>query len=188
MANSIKVAAIVGTVLVAGVACQNSEPERSAGFFYNEMRICVQNQTSQTIDEVVEVANDGTLVNDSGARQDSFSVGLGPQALACHTTSSNIQIPAILLQLDAGSGPSNVVTISNSNSGFRVIVGEDTSLEGAYTGKLNKQEVDVTEGKTFTFQLDQLPGMTIVGYISGDLRSFPNGLKAYQMDLRIIPS
>lgn len=175
--------------LVVGflTACQSSEPEREAGLFYNEMRVCIQNLTSGNVTEAIEVGNDGTLVNDSNVKQDRFDLTLGPQATACHTTSSSIQVPSINFLLDAGNGPSDVVTVKNATDAVRVVVGEDDSFEGFVLGPANKQDVDFTVGKAFTFTLDQLPNAEIVGYTNGQLRTFPNGLKAYTMDLRIVP-
>ena len=126
-------------------------------------------------------------MSDSGTRQDEFEVVLGPGALSCHTTSSSIQVPSINFLLDAGNGPSDVVTVKNATDALRVVVGEDNSLEGFVLGPANKQDVDFTVEKTFTFSLDQLPDAEIVGYTNGQLRTFPNGLKAYTMDLRIVP-
>lgn len=179
-----KISLAISAVLLTS-ACQSSTPEREAGLFYNEMRLCIQNMTSQTIEERVAYGSDGTLVNDSGEQQDEFSKLLGQQAFVCYTTKSKISYPSIYFQLKADGEWSDIVQVSNSDAGFSVRVDPDNSLESLVIGTFDKQDIDVSGGKTFTFTLDQLPGKTIVGYLNGKLRTYPNGLKGYQMDLRI---
>lgn len=149
------------------------------------MRLCIQNMTSQNIQERVEYGDDGTLVNDSGEQQDQFSKTLGQQAFVCYTTKSKLSYPSIYFQLNADGKWSDVVQVSNTDNGFSVRVDPDNSLESLVIGNYDKEDLEVSGGKKFTFTLDQLPGKTIVGYLNGNPRTFPNGLKAYQMDLRI---
>jgi hypothetical protein len=182
-----------GVILAAGAmlltaACAESAPEREAGLFYNELRLCMQNQTSENVEERVQYGNDGTLVNDAGKQQDEFSTLLGPQAFVCYTTKAKVSYPAIYFQLKSGSEWSDVVQVSSSNTGFSVRVDPDNSAASLFFGRYDKESVQAEGGKSFTFTLEDLPNSTIVGYISGQLRTYPNGTKAYQMDLRIIPN
>lgn len=182
-----RLALVVAGALVAS-ACQSDAPEREAGLFYNELRLCMQNQTSESIEERVQYGNDGTLVNDAGTQQDEFSSLLGPRAFVCYTTKSKLSYPAIYFQLKSGSEWSDVVLVSSSNSGFSVRVDPDNSAASLFFGRYDKESVQAEGGKSFTFTLEDLPNSTIIGYISGQLRSYPNGTKAYQMDLRIVPN
>lgn len=162
--------------------------ERSAGLFYNEARLCVQNLTASNVELAIATANDGTLVDDNGAKRDRSELLLGPQAVNCRTTSSSVSYPSIKFWLKTGSDWSDQMRFSNSQSSLSFRVAPDVSIEALVLGSNDKQYFEVVPGTAFTVSLPDLPGVTLVGESNGQLRSYPNGLKAYQLDVRLVPS
>lgn len=147
----------------------------------------MQNLTASNVDWAVARANDGTLVDDNGAKQTRSELTLGPQAFGCRTTSSSLEFPAIKFWLKSGSEWSDQMRFGNSTPDFTFRIAPDDSIEALVLGSNDKQYFEVTPGKPFTFTLDALPGVALLGQTDGRLRSFPNGIKAYQLDVRLVP-
>jgi hypothetical protein len=177
-------AGLLATSALAGCAAPS---ERSAGLFYNEARLCVQNLTTSNVELTVATANDGTLVDDNGAKRERSELLLGPQAFSCRTTSSSVSYPSIKFWLKSGSEWSDQMRFSNSQSNLNFRVAPDESIEALVLGGNDKQSFVITPNEPFTVSLDDLPGLTLVGESTGQLRTFPNGLKAYQLDVRLVP-
>lgn len=178
------VALLVGTALAG---CTESA-ERSAGPLSNEARLCVQNLTASNVELAIAKGNDGTLVDDNGGRSDRSELLLGPQTVECRTTSTSLGFPSITFWLKTGSDWSDQMRFSSNQSNLDFRVAPDESIEALVLGSNDKQYFEVVPGEAFTLSLADLPGVTLVGESNGQLRSFPNGLRAYQLDVRLVPS
>lgn len=176
------------SIAACGSTTENvASTERQAGLVYTELRLCIQNLTSTSIKEEVRRVNDGVLATDQGAKEKGFKSVITPMAFVCYTTDSDFAIPGIKFVLNAGSGWSDLVEVTNQAGSFWVRVDPDNSPESLAIGAFDKKNIDARKGESFSFTLEDLPGTTIVGFIDGKEREYPNGLKAYQMDLRVIP-
>jgi hypothetical protein len=155
--------------------------------FYNEVRLCVQNKTSSTIQLQLAAQNGGDLIDDSNkVTTGAVNKVLGPNVFFCYTTTNMfISHPKIRFRFLVDQASTKVFEVSSSNVGFGFLVGPDDFFGGLFFSDPEKSVI-VEPGSQFTEELPQLPNMTMVGTVNGTLQTFSNGKKAYQFDLRVL--
>jgi hypothetical protein len=190
---------LVASVLVTGTlaglsgcspaspSTATNTPTRAAGVFYNEVRLCVQNKTSSTIQLQLAAQNGGDLIDDSSkVTTGAVNKVLGPNVFFCYTTTNMfISHPKIRFRFLVDQVSTKVFEVSSSNVGFGFLVGPDDFFGGLFFSDPEKSVI-VEPGSQFTEELPQLPNMTMVGTVNGTLQTFSNGKKAYQFDLRVL--